>query len=185
MNKKLLAVLTASLFSLSALSAQAVTVTLDQQQTEVKQQMEQIKKLPQEQRKQKMEELKNKYPDVFKNKKMKRGKDDKGNKQGKYNHKKGFANLDKLSAKYPQLTNEINQIKQLPKEQQKQRLKELKTKYPDIFKKGQYEGKNNFNRLNELAKTNTQLATELNNIKNLSKDQRRTKMKELYQKYLK
>lgn len=124
MNKKLLSVLTASIFGLSALGANAVTVTLDQQKTEVKQQMEQIKKLPKEQRKQKIDDLKNRYPEVFKNKRMGKG------------HKR----FEQFAAKYPQLANEINQIKQLPKEQRKERMKELKAKYPDVFKKGDHKG---------------------------------------------
>jgi hypothetical protein len=177
MKNKLISILTLSVFSLSTLSAQAINVTLDKQETEVKQQVEQIKQLPKDQRKQKMDDLKTKYPDFF-NKHNNFNKKDYKNKENKKLH----SNLDELIKKYPQLESEINQIKDLPKNDRREKMKALKEKYPDIFKK--MSGNNKAIQLHELSKTNTELANELNQLKNLSKKARKSKMKELQDKYL-
>ncbi|RZL33469.1 MAG: hypothetical protein EOP00_32840 [Pedobacter sp.] len=130
----------------------------------IKEQLKSIKSLPADQRKAKMQELKAKYPNAFKNYK---------------NHAGG--RLDELAKTNPQLANDLKALKDLPKEQRKARMQELRAKYPDAFKnhKKQVNGK-----LQTLAKNNPQLANDLKSLRDLPKDQRRAKIQELKSKYL-
>jgi hypothetical protein len=91
---------------------------------------------------------------------------------------------------HPDLANALKALKDLPKDQKKAKIAELKKKYPDFFK--EYRNKMNNkgmkgdkgNKLAELAKTNPQLANELKALKDLPKEQRRAKIKEIRAKYL-
>lgn len=77
---------------------------------------------------------------------------------------------------------ELKSIKNLPKEQRKAKMQELKTKYPNTFKKHRHAG---MHKLQQLAKNNPQLANELKGLKDLPQDQKKAKIKELRGKYLK
>lgn len=112
-KNKLASVLTVAVFALSSLGMVANAAVTEQQKTEIKQQLEQIKKLPKEQRKAKVQELKAKYPDAFKHKK----------------HGEGFKKLKELAKNNPQLAAELKQIKELPKDQRRAKMKEIKEKY--------------------------------------------------------
>jgi hypothetical protein len=87
---------------------------------------------------------------------------------------------------HPELAKELKAIKDLPKDQRKAKMADLKKKYPDFFKfarSGKKENKGN--KLAELTKNNPQAAAELQSIRNLPKEQRKAKMKEFREKYLK
>ncbi len=85
---------------------------------------------------------------------------------------------------HPEIEKELKAIKALPEEQKKQKMKELRKKYPEYFKNAQ-NNRNKGGKLRELAKKNPELAKELKALKGLPEDERRHKMRELRKKYLK
>jgi hypothetical protein len=76
---------------------------------------------------------------------------------------------------------QLDQIRKLPKDQRRAKMQELRAKNPGFFKIGG--NGNGLFKLRQLAKTNTQLASELKGLKGLSQEQRRAKLKEIKQKY--
>ena len=134
--------------------------------------LEALKGLTPDQMKVKMDELKAKYPDAFKNF---------GPHQG------GFPLSAELKAKYPELVTALESLKDLTPEQMKAKMVELKAKYPDAFKfdkNGFNKGFNKGCQLSvELKAKYPELVTALEALKDLTPEQRKTKMDELKAKY--
>ena len=154
---------------------------------EVAAQLEAIQSLTGEERKTKMDELVAKYPDVLK-KFAPRG-DGKGQGMDK-GHEKGqgpdFAKLiADLKTTNPEVAAQLEAIQSLTGEERKTKMDELLAKYPDVLKNfapPQRDGGID-KQIADLKTTNPDLAAQLEALKTLTPEERKTKMDELIAKY--